>query len=321
MSTLARADSSRRPGAFALALAPSRPAFTLVELLVVIGIIAVLVGVLLPALQKARASAQVTACASNVRQLATAVANYVTENRGTLPEAVYNNKTGLLSPRGVGKPPWAPHTNAAFGDAYVLPTIGDLLQRYVGKDQKVWQCPNGQADYNAVDPYQIGGADPLAGFASTDVWLPNYFYMNSKVYKGLASVVPSVTTTRAKPGFNGADWLVRNVAGLRTSSAKPAGGQSSSRVAVFVEYKSTFHTRSKKDIYNLAAGERTEFLGNFAYLDGHVETLGDLQGADPSMWFPKGTQLVIDATQTYQDVRARYFNNQNFAAPNYFIVP
>jgi len=62
-----------------------RRAFTLVELLVVIAIIAVLVAILLPALNKAKLAGQRTTCMSQVRQLTIAFRMYTEDNKGYLP--------------------------------------------------------------------------------------------------------------------------------------------------------------------------------------------------------------------------------------------
>jgi prepilin-type processing-associated H-X9-DG protein/prepilin-type N-terminal cleavage/methylation domain-containing protein len=64
-----------------------RSAFTLVELLVVIGIIAVLVGLLLPTLRSVRRQAALVNCSSNLRQLSTAALMHVQEHHGFLPLA------------------------------------------------------------------------------------------------------------------------------------------------------------------------------------------------------------------------------------------
>jgi prepilin-type N-terminal cleavage/methylation domain-containing protein len=130
-----------------------RSAFTLVELLVVIGIIAVLIGVLLPALTKARAAASRTQCLSNQRELASALFLYQAQNGGYFPPQLWGMEShitnwafysGWTTPEYVGGTTQHPEGRGA-AEGYV--GLGYLVRARLIKNGKAFYCPDMPFDW------------------------------------------------------------------------------------------------------------------------------------------------------------------------------
>jgi prepilin-type processing-associated H-X9-DG protein len=158
---------------------PATAAFTLVELLVVIGIIAVLIGILLPTLSRAREAAYTTQCLSNLRQVGLYMNLYANEQKGYLP------------------PQWP-----SFIRAMPKVTRDHFDTRYTkGAGGKVFYCPTLQP----VTMYLFGiTADPASeGWSAEEHWskpastgfhVLGYFYLGNPTL-GLSATPPDSPNT------------------------------------------------------------------------------------------------------------------------------
>jgi prepilin-type N-terminal cleavage/methylation domain-containing protein len=170
-----------------------RAGFTLIELLVVIAIIGVLIGLLLPAVQKVREAANRMACQNNLRQIILAVHNYADANAGQLPPVnfrqVVNAATGKAA---VGSAHYAILPFLEQGNVYNQYTQDVAKPGYLGAVNvpfKIFSCPS--------DPTQNQGL--AIGGSKDGQWGLSCYSYNLVLFGGSFNAVNTVLGRSAAP--------------------------------------------------------------------------------------------------------------------------
>lgn len=344
-----------------------RHAFTLVELLVVIGIIALLISILLPSLNQARRSAKSLVCAANARSIVQGMTLYANEYDGAIPGSAWTSGRHLFPDKTPGisnyNVPGVSHINdwqapiarmigIEFNDGHYIADRRERFNQLMDFDG--FHCP--ENDLLGTSTGVSFAAEPnavrqLGSYVTAVNFMYKHNYRNTNSDSGWD--VGQIGETYARTDYNPPQGYFPKLTKIGPSAEKVfiADGAKYSRpdlppVVPFTfrfDYGGAYGDRGPWQVFSDAwnrehapgndtaagfngdidarfygfrhgkgidRGPANSFKFNVGFYDGHVESLGDLEGSDPALWNPTGTTLGIVPGRVYPDVIDTYYNGR-----------